>query len=140
MNALHYLELCCMLQNTKTFVYVYLACIIIKPCKGKEIPLQAWTGSEGPRFLNNWHMMVASLSALRTSCLYPPRNIPGTHFCERLSQPQGHSVARKIMSIKNSNETIRNRTCDLPACSAVPQRTVTPCSPIKPCTDCDIVC
>ena len=31
------------------------------------------------------------------------------------------------MSMKNSNDTIWNRTCDLPACSLVPQ-------PIAPCT------
>ena len=51
----------------------------------------------------------------------PPGNIPGTHFCQRLSQPQGHSAAGRIMSMKNSNDTIGNRTRDLPTCSAVPQ-------------------
>jgi hypothetical protein len=45
-------------------------------------------------------------------------------FCWRLSQPQGHSVAGRIMSMKNSNDTIRNRTRDLPTCSAVPQPTL----------------
>jgi len=30
------------------------------------------------------------------------------------------------MSLKKSNETVGNRTCDLPACSAVPQPTVPP--------------
>ena len=58
-------------------------------------------------------------SARRTGRLYPPGNIPGTHFCYRLSRPQGHSVAGRIMSIKNSNVTIGNRTCDLPACRTV---------------------
>jgi len=33
------------------------------------------------------------------------------------------------MSRKNSNDTIGNRTCDLPACSAVPQPTAPPCAP-----------
>ena len=33
-----------------------------------------------------------------------------THFCYRLSQPQGHSAAGWIMSMKNSNDTVRNRT------------------------------
>jgi len=60
-------------------------------------------------------MKVVRLSAVRTGRLYPPGNIPGTHFCYRLSQPQGHSAAGKIMSMKNSNETIENRTRDLPA-------------------------
>jgi hypothetical protein len=31
----------------------------------------------------------------------PPGNIPGTHFCYRLSRPQGHSAAGRIMSMKN---------------------------------------
>ena len=38
-----------------------------------------------------------------------------------LSQPQGHSAAGRIMSMKNSNDTNENRTRDLPACSALPQ-------------------
>jgi hypothetical protein len=59
----------------------------------------------------------------------PPGNIPGTHFCKRLSQPQGHSAARRIMSMKNSNDTIRNRTRNLPTCSAVPQPTALPRAP-----------
>jgi len=50
----------------------------------------------------------------------PPGNIPGTHFCYRLTQPQGHSAAGRIVSMKNSNDTIGNRTHDLPTCSAVP--------------------
>jgi hypothetical protein len=56
-------------------------------------------------------------------------NIPGTHFCYRPSQPQGHSAAGRIMSTKNSNDTIGNRKRDLPACSAVPQPTAPPRAP-----------
>jgi hypothetical protein len=33
---------------------------------------------------------------------------------------------RMVMPIKNSNDTIENRTRDLPACSAVPQSTAPP--------------
>jgi hypothetical protein len=40
-----------------------------------------------------------------------------------MSQPLGHSAAGRIMSVNNSNYTIRNRTRDHPACSAVPQPT-----------------
>ena len=36
---------------------------------------------EAPRFQDNRHMKVVRLSALRTGRLYPPGNIPGTHFC-----------------------------------------------------------
>jgi hypothetical protein len=28
----------------------------------------------------------------------PPKKIPGTHFCQRLSRPQGHSTAGRISS------------------------------------------
>jgi hypothetical protein len=57
-------------------------------------------------------MKVVRLSALHTGHLYQPGNIPGTHFRDRLSRPQGQSVAGRIMSIKNSNDTIGNRTQD----------------------------
>ena len=71
-------------------------------------------------------MKVVRLSALRTGHLYTPGNIPGTHFCWRLSQPRGHRAAGRIMWMKNSNDTFANRTRDLPACSAVPQPTALP--------------
>ena len=71
-------------------------------------------------------MKVVRLSALRTGRLYLPGNTPGIHFCYRLSRPQGHSAAGRIMSMKNSNDTIGDRTRDLPACSAVPQPTAPP--------------
>jgi hypothetical protein len=32
-------------------------------------------------------------------------------------------MAKKIVSMKNSIDTIGNQTCDLPTCSAVPQQT-----------------
>jgi hypothetical protein len=68
-------------------------------------------------------MKVVRLSALRTGHHYPPGNTSGTHFCWRLSRPQGHSATGRIISMKNSNDTIGNRTRDLPACRAVPQPT-----------------
>jgi hypothetical protein len=49
----------------------------------------------------------------------PTINIPDTHFCYRLCRPQCHSAAGRIMSMKNSNDTIGYRTRNLPACSAV---------------------
>ena len=51
----------------------------------------------------------------------PSRNIPCTHFSQRLSRLQRHSAAGSITSMKTSNDIIRNRTRDLPGCSAVPQ-------------------
>ena len=78
---------------------------------------------EAPRFQDNRHMNVASLSALRTGSIYLPGNISGTHFCYRLSRRQGHSAAGRIMSMKISNHTIWNRISYLPTCSTVPQPT-----------------
>jgi hypothetical protein len=48
--------------------------------QGKAIPL-GFQEVEAPRFLDSRHMKVVSLSALCTGRLYPPGNIPGTHFC-----------------------------------------------------------
>jgi hypothetical protein len=55
--------------------------------------------------------------------VFTPKNIPGTHFCQRLSRPQGHSAAGKITLTEKLNDLIGNRTRDLPACSIVPQPT-----------------
>jgi hypothetical protein len=62
-------------------------------------------------------------------CLYLPGDIPGTHFCYRLSRPQGSSVAGRIKSKENANDPIGNQTCDFLVCSAVAQPTVPPCTP-----------
>jgi hypothetical protein len=35
---------------------------------------------EAPRFLDSRHLKVVRLSAVRTGRVYPPGNIPGTHF------------------------------------------------------------
>ena len=91
-------------------------------CKGQAIPLQAWTGSEGSRRL------------LCTGCLYPPSPkeiLLVLISVKNLSQPQSHSAAGRIMSMKNSNDTIGYRTRGLPACSTVPEPTAPPRAPQK---------
>jgi hypothetical protein len=51
--------------------------IVFVTGKGKAFPLQTWTGPWGsrrlrlPEFIDNRHMKVVRLSALRTGCLYP---------------------------------------------------------------------
>jgi hypothetical protein len=53
--------------------------------------------------------MAVRLSGLRAgSPLSPPphRKIPGTHFCYRLSQPQGHIAAGRIHWTEKSNYLI----------------------------------
>jgi hypothetical protein len=53
----------------------------------------------------------------------PPGRISGTHFCSRLSRPQGHNATARINSLKIFSDSIGNRTRDLPVCSAVLQPT-----------------
>jgi hypothetical protein len=53
----------------------------------KAIPVQVWRDPEGSRnlklseFLENLHMIVEKLSALRIDRLYLTGDIPGIHFC-----------------------------------------------------------
>jgi len=56
-----------------------------------------------------------------------PEDTAGNHFCYRQRRSQWHSVAARIMSMKNSSDSIGNRTHDRTACSAVPQRTASHC-------------
>jgi hypothetical protein len=57
--------------------------------------------------------MAVRLSALHIGRPLSSRKIPGTHFCWRLSRPQGHSAAGRIRSTEK---------CNNPACSIVPQQ------------------
>jgi hypothetical protein len=78
-------------------------------------------------------MKVVRFSALCTGRFYP-RKHSWYSFLLEAESTQGHSVAGKIMSMKKSNDTIGNRTRNLPACSAVPQPTALPRAPILQCT------
>ena len=67
------------------------------------------------------------MSALRTGRFYTPKEILLVLISvKRLSRPQGYSSAGRIMSMKIFNDTIGNRTRDLPACIAVSQPTAPP--------------
>jgi hypothetical protein len=71
-------------------------------------------------------MKVAKLSALHTGRPLPL--LPQEIFLVLISvriwvNSRSHSAAGRIMSMKNSIDTIGNRTSDLPACSAMRQRT-----------------
>jgi hypothetical protein len=52
----------------------------------------------------------------------PCNNISGTSCCYMLCRFQGHKAVGKFISMINSSITIGNRTCDLPACCAMPQQ------------------
>jgi hypothetical protein len=100
----------------------YVGC---KKGKGKAVPLQAWSGPESSRKLKFPDFMTTAQDGGKVVSLthrppLPQENTPGTHFCQRLSRPQGHIATGRIMLSKNSNDTIGNQTRDLPVCSVVP--------------------
>ena len=77
--------------------------------KGKSIPLQAWSGPEGSRKLRFPDFQSTAQGSGKVFSLMPrpnlpPGNPPGTHFCQRLSRPQGHSAIGRIMSMKNFSD------------------------------------
>jgi len=61
--------------------------VLFGKVRGKATPIMSldrprgFQEVEAPRHQDNRHMKVVRLSALHTGRLYPPGNIPGTHFC-----------------------------------------------------------
>jgi len=71
-------------------------------CKDKAVPLQAWSGPEGPRKLRFPDFMTTAQDYGKVVGLthrppLPPGSAPGTHFCWRLSRPQSHSAIGRIL-------------------------------------------
>ena len=98
---------------------------VLNTCTGKDkaVPLQARSGPEGSRKLRSPDCVTTAqdggkvVSPTHRPPL-PTGNAPGTHFCQRLSRPQGHNaIGRILCQIKNSSDTIWDRTSDLPICS-----------------------
>ena len=70
--------------------------------KGKAVPLQAWTGPEGSRKLRFPDFVTTAQDGGKVVSLthrppLPSGNTPGTHFCQRLTRPQGHSAIGRIL-------------------------------------------
>ena len=73
--------------------------------KRKAVPLQAWSGPQVSRKVRFPYFMKTAQDGGKVVSLYP----------------QGHSATGGIMSLKNSDDTIGNRTRDLPVCNVVPE-------------------
>ena len=71
-------------------------------CKGKVALFQAWSGPEGSMKLRFPDFVTMAQDGGKVVSLthrppLPPGNTPGTHFCYRLSRPQGHSAIGRIL-------------------------------------------
>jgi hypothetical protein len=71
------------LQHRKTFEVVM---VVIMYCKGKAVPLQAWSGPEGSRKLRFPDFVTTAWDGGKVVSLthwppVPPGSTPGTHFC-----------------------------------------------------------
>jgi hypothetical protein len=55
---------------------------------------------EAPTFTDIWLTVGGKIVSLTHRPLFTPRKIPGTHFCQGLSRPQGHSAAGRIRKIE----------------------------------------
>ena len=100
MLRLAYSSICTVCDKGKCTAICVLA--ICSPGKFQEV--------EAPRFKDIRYVKLVRLSALCTAHLSTPGNIPCPHFFKGPSWPQGHCVAGKVMSVKNLNDTIWNRT------------------------------
>ena len=61
-----------------------------------------------------------------TGRLYSPRKYSWYSFLLEAESTPGPSAVGRFLSMKNSIDPVRSRTCDLPTCSAVSQQTAPP--------------
>jgi hypothetical protein len=91
------------MQLFQASYYLISAYINIK--KDKAIPvtgceaLSCFGTSRPPHFLENRLTDGGEVVSLTRRPPFNPRKFRGTHFCLRLSRPQGHSAAGRIRSI-----------------------------------------
>jgi len=69
-----------------------------------------------------YHLLLSAREGCKVASprhrpLLPPRKYSWYSFCSRFSRLQGQSAARRIKSMKISDDTIGNRSRDLPNCS-----------------------
>ena len=88
-----------LVMDVSCFLYDY-------PHKGKKLKQSHYRLGQAQRVLRKLrfpHFMTTAQDGGKVVSLthrlpLPPGNAPGTHFCYRLSRPQGHSAIRRILS------------------------------------------
>jgi hypothetical protein len=90
--------------------------------KGKAIHITSRGGPQGckmsrlPHILGNLLANCGEVVSLTHQLHFTPRMIPGTHFCWRLSRPQGHSAAERLGQSKNPVTSLGTETSYATAC------------------------
>jgi len=92
----------CLPLDTESRRHETSTVIDVEGCNGKSVPLQAWSCPEGARKLRFPDFMTTAQDGGKFVSLMhrqplAPWNAPGTHFCQRLSRPQGHSPIGRIL-------------------------------------------
>jgi hypothetical protein len=117
-RTLHEITACTAMALTVSKVTLKVKQTLYRPGQTLRVPA-CWGSQISRKLAHECDKVVRTMHWLPL----PPGNIPGTHYCQRLSRPQGHGAAGRIMPMKNSSDTLRNWTHDLPACSALPLHT-----------------
>jgi hypothetical protein len=86
------------------------------PCKKPWRPTGLWDVEASAFSRQSDHRWRWGCQSYAPRPLFTPRKIPGTHFCQRLIRPQGHSAVGTIRSIEKSSDLIGNRSRDPPGC------------------------
>jgi hypothetical protein len=81
------------------------SCCKSKKKKGKDIPVKVCETSRLPHFPDNRLTDGGEVVSLTRRPPFTPRKIPGTHFCQRLSRPQGHIADGRIRSTEGNQVT-----------------------------------